>query len=163
MEAMLGDTGLRLGGQANVTIGNWGRNYDTAIGISNKGMAGTVTVAMSKGLFGGLSVEGAMLGVRPGVNDSFYKTVTTPHGIVDGSAELPSDKIELVSGVYEKLATLSSSSFGVKPTTGSPEREGEPEPAPATPTELMLAATATAVGSQSSEMTTSPVAPLITA
>ena len=108
MGCMSGDIGLRLGGQANVTLGNWGRNYDTAVGISNTGMTGTLTVAMTKGLFGGLSVEGAMLGARGGVNDSFYGTNTSPKTITGGHVEFPYEKNTLIDDVYDKLEQLSA-------------------------------------------------------
>ena len=58
LDGMLGDVGVKFGAQAALTAGPFGRTYDVSLGLSNKGAAGTVTVALSKGLFGGLNVEG---------------------------------------------------------------------------------------------------------
>lgn len=107
MEGMCGDTGVRLGGQLNLALGNFGRSYEAGIGISNKGAVGTFSVAFSKGAFLGASVEGAMLGPRSGVNDIFYGKTTTPGSVVGGDVQMPSDKPSLIQGVYDKLSKLS--------------------------------------------------------
>jgi lipid-binding SYLF domain-containing protein len=92
LEGMCRETGVRLGGQLNVTLGPAGRNFEGGIGISNRGAVGTYSVAFSKGAFGGLSVEGAMLGARSGVNDQFYGMTTTPLSILDGDVTMPADR-----------------------------------------------------------------------
>ena len=106
MDGMLGETGLRIGGQANLTLGPFGRNYQGDIGISTKGALGTFSVAFSKGAFLGLSVEGAVVGIRDGVNDHFYGKVTTPRGIINSEVSIPDGKATLIDSVYEKLAKL---------------------------------------------------------
>lgn len=106
MEGMLGETGIRIGGQINLTLGPFGRNYEDGIGISNKGALYTGSVAFSKGAFAGLSIEGAFVGPREGVNDNFYGEVTTTRGIVNGQVEMPSNKPTVINEVYEKLAVL---------------------------------------------------------
>jgi lipid-binding SYLF domain-containing protein len=106
MEGMCGDTGVRLGGQLNLTLGPFGRNYEGGIGISNKGAAGTFSVAFSKGAFLGASIEGAVLGPRSAVNDGFYGQTTTARSVVNGDVTMPADKPTLIQGVYDKLTKL---------------------------------------------------------
>ena len=106
MDGMLGETGFRIGGQVNLTLGPFGRNYEADVGISTNGALGTFSVAFSKGAFLGLSVEGANVSIREGVNDHFYGQVTTPRGVVGGDVTLPVHKPTLIHNVYEKLAKL---------------------------------------------------------
>jgi lipid-binding SYLF domain-containing protein len=105
MEGMCGDAGVRLGGQLNLTLGPFGRNYEAGLGVSNKGAVGTFSVAFSKGAFLGASVEGAMLGPRSGVNDGFYGQSTTPRSVINGEVTMP-NKPTLIQGVYDKLTKL---------------------------------------------------------
>jgi SH3 domain-containing YSC84-like protein 1 len=107
LNTALGDVGIKLSSQGAATIANMGRNYDAGIGISNKGMSSSLTMAFSKGIFAGLSIEGAAMGPRSGVNDSFYNTAnTTPLSIVDGSVTFPTTKETLINEVYDKLSKL---------------------------------------------------------
>jgi lipid-binding SYLF domain-containing protein len=125
LEGMCGETGVRLGGQLNLTLGPMGRNYEGGIGISNKGAVGTYSVAYSKGAFLGLSVEGAMLGARSGVNDSFYGKVTTPTSILAGDVSMPTGRPTLIQNVYDKLVKLSEG----QTYTPTPEEVQETEAA----------------------------------
>jgi hypothetical protein len=88
------------------SLGPFGRNYEAGIGISNKGASGTFSVAFSKGAFLGFAVEGAALGPRSGVNDSFYGTTTTPPSVLTGGVTMPADKPTMIQGVYAKLTKL---------------------------------------------------------
>jgi len=106
MDGMLGEAGIKIGGQINLTLGPFGRNYAGDIGISNKGASGTFSVAFSKGAFLSLSIEGAVVSAREGVNDNFYGKTTRPQEIVNGEVTLPEDKPTLIDKVYEKLAKL---------------------------------------------------------
>lgn len=106
MEGMQGETGIRIGGQINLTLGPFGRNYEDGIGISNKGALATASVALTKGAFLGLSIEGAFVGPREGVNDQFYGQVTSTRGIGNGEVRMPDDKPTLINEVYEKLNKL---------------------------------------------------------
>jgi hypothetical protein len=87
-------------------LGPFGRNYEAGIGVSNKGASGTFSVAFSKGAFLGLSVEGATVGPRSGVNDSFYGATTTPLSVLSGGVTMPADRPTMIQGVYDKLNKL---------------------------------------------------------
>jgi len=120
MDGMCGDTGVRLGGQVNLTLGPWGRNYEGGIGVSKEGATGTISVAFSKGAFFSLSLAGAVLGSRGGVNDTFYDKVTSPKSIVNGDVTMPANRPTCIDEVYDKLAKLA---------TPPPEAPAAEEPA----------------------------------
>ena len=107
MTGMCGDAGVRLGGQLNLTLGPFGRNYEGGVGVSNTGAVGTFSIAFSKGAFLGASVEGAALGPRSNVNNHFYGQTTTPQSVINDEVTMPTDKPTLIQGVYDKLAKLS--------------------------------------------------------
>lgn len=77
MEGVAGDTGIKMGGQMELTLGPWGRTTRFDIGVSNRGISSTFSIAYSKGAFLGINIEGALVGSRNAVNTSFYgKEVT---------------------------------------------------------------------------------------
>ena len=110
MDGMMGEAGLKIGAQLNLTLGPMGRNYEGGVGISTKGATGTFSVAFSKGIFAGASIEGAVIGPRSGVNDQFYDKVTSPQSILEPSTDvtIPDGKVTLIEEVYEKLAKLAA-------------------------------------------------------
>ncbi|CAB9499226.1 LAS seventeen-binding protein 3 [Seminavis robusta] len=107
MNGMMGEVGLRIGGQVNLTPGPFGRNYEAGVGVTTKGAVGTCSVAFSQGLFGSISIEGAMVGVRGGANDQFYNKVTNPHTILNTEElTLPENRPTLMESVYKHIAKL---------------------------------------------------------
>mmetsp|Transcript_69682 Transcript_69682/g.105250 ORF Transcript_69682/g.105250 Transcript_69682/m.105250 type:complete len:260 (-) Transcript_69682:82-861(-) len=107
LNGMLGDAGARIGGQLNLTLGPFGRNYEGGIGISTSGATGTFSIAFSKGAFISLSVEGAVISPRGTANDGFYGKVTTPNSIImQDDVELPAGRPTLIQSVYDSLAKL---------------------------------------------------------
>lgn len=100
--------GLKVGGQMELTLGPFGRTAQANIDLSNKGVGATFAVAFSKGAFLGLSLEGAVVGVRGAANQAFYGQPYSPQDIaLLGRAQLP-DKVTLISDVYDKLNKLSA-------------------------------------------------------
>jgi lipid-binding SYLF domain-containing protein len=108
LASALADTGIKFGGQAEFALGPFGRSGKVDIGLSGGGVGGTVAIAFAKGAFIGLSVEGAVVGVRNAVNASFYGKEESPRNIVLSDAvSMPEGKVTLINDVYEKLAKLS--------------------------------------------------------
>lgn len=107
IDAMTSDMGLKMGGQAEVTLGPWGRTIDANLNLSKGGVGSTFTVAYTKGFFGGLSIEGAIIGTRTAVNHTFYQSAATPKQILfeEGAVEVPADNT-LMFEVYNKLEIL---------------------------------------------------------
>jgi len=108
MRTAAASRGIKLGSQAEVTVGPFGRAGQTDIGLSREGAGATVAIAFSKGAFAGLNLTGAFTGTRNAVNDLFYGTVTTPQGILfDQAFQIPEGKVTMIDEVYQKLEKLS--------------------------------------------------------
>jgi lipid-binding SYLF domain-containing protein len=106
VNTLAGDMGIKIGAQAEVTVGPWGRTVDANLNLSNGGIGSTFTVAYTKGFFGGLSIEGAALGTRKAVNEKFYNSTASPKQILfEDRVEVPSDNT-LMPEVYRKLEML---------------------------------------------------------
>ena len=130
LAAMSAESGLRMGGQLNLTVGPFGRNYEGAIGVSGSGGAATTSVAFSKGAFLSLSIEGAVLQVRHGANDQFYKKATSAAGILQlDDVEMPEDRPTLIQNVYDKLEKLSEGTTSVPTPEEIEEKEKAAESA----------------------------------
>ena len=68
---------LKLGGDVSVAAGPAGR------GAAAKGLnADTISFSLSKGVFAGISVDGAIIGPRDTANDAYYGTSVTPLEII---------------------------------------------------------------------------------
>jgi hypothetical protein len=100
-----GDVGIKFGGQGELTLGPFGRDAELSLNLSNKGVGSTLAISFSKGLFGGISVEGAILAPRSAQNKLFYGKSATPMQILyDDYVELPPGT--LMNQVYAKLDKL---------------------------------------------------------
>lgn len=103
--SIAGDAGLKFGGQGEVTLGPMGRSAELSLNLSNKGVGSTASVAFTKGLFGGISLEGAVVGPRSAVNATFYGKSFTPLQILyEDEVKLPENS--LMPEVYAKLDKL---------------------------------------------------------
>jgi lipid-binding SYLF domain-containing protein len=102
------DSGLKLGGQAELTLGPFGRSGQVHFNLSGRGAGATVAVAFSKGAFLGLSVEGSVVGPRHAVNEIFYGMPCHPDDILAQKVKIPEGKVTLIQEVYDKLKKLSS-------------------------------------------------------
>jgi lipid-binding SYLF domain-containing protein len=106
LETASGESGVKIGGQAELTFGNLGRTAKLDLNLSSRGAGGTVSVALSRGIFAGLSVEGGVVGARHAANEAFYGKQLNPRQIMSNEVAFPSDKVTLITDVYEKLGKL---------------------------------------------------------
>jgi len=107
MGGMSSDKGLKMGGQAELTLGPWGRSGRFDLGVGTKGASGTVSIAFSQGAFFGLNIHGAVLGTRDAVNESFYgKEVTAKQIMYGDEVSMPAGQETKIEEVYEKLKKL---------------------------------------------------------
>lgn len=105
MEAIAGDAGFKFGGQAELTLGTMGRNAQISLNASREGVAATVAVAFTKGIFAGISLDGGFAGPRHRVNKNYYKRSLTPLQILyEDHAQIPEGS--LIYEVYDKLDKL---------------------------------------------------------
>lgn len=116
LAAASSDTGLKLGGQAELTVGPFGRSAQVSVDVSGKGIGGTVAVAFSKGAFVGLSIAGSVVGCRSAANQAFYGDAVSPQDILSlGRVAIPENKVTLMNEVYDKLNKLAAGTV-VEPT-----------------------------------------------
>lgn len=109
--AATSDAGVKFGGQAEFTVGPFGRSAQVSVDLSNKGIGGSVSVAFTKGAFLGLNIEGAVVGARHAANQAFYGEPYSPQDIVLlGRAKVPEGKVTLLEEVYDKLNKLAEGS-----------------------------------------------------
>ena len=110
VEALLSETGLEVGGRAEVTLGPFGRAAGLDMNMSPDGHGMTYAIAFSKGAFLGVSMQGAVIGARQAINMYFYgKEVTTREILMDEDAlDFPSKWASLMDEVYAKLIYLTT-------------------------------------------------------
>jgi lipid-binding SYLF domain-containing protein len=75
--AMLG-TGMKLGADLSVALGPVGMGAQASTANLS---ADIIAFSRSKGLYGGISVDGAIVAVRESLNSAYYKKPTTPSDI----------------------------------------------------------------------------------
>jgi lipid-binding SYLF domain-containing protein len=116
LKAMSGDVGFKLGTKVESALGTWGRTAEATTNFSNKGVGANIAISFSKGLFGGLSVEGGVVNPRSAVNEIFYQKSATPMQILfdEGAVEVPPGT--LMDEVYHKLNKLIKGDFTHTPT-----------------------------------------------
>lgn len=108
LESVTSEKGLTVGSQVELTVG-LGRTAKGDMDLTGRGVGMPISIAFTKGAFAGFNLEGAVLGARHKVNESFYeKSRVTPRDIlVGGEVEMPEGKITLIKEVCEKLNKLS--------------------------------------------------------
>ncbi|XP_033099236.1 SH3 domain-containing YSC84-like protein 1 [Anneissia japonica] len=80
---------LTLGGNVTVAVGPLGRNLEGDVSLRSP--AAIYTYSQTKGLFAGISLEGAALIERKDANRKFYGTEIRAHEILSGSVEPPDE------------------------------------------------------------------------
>lgn len=78
---------FKLGGDAAIAIGPVGAQATAATEILFKG--GIYSYSRAKGLFAGISLEGAGMGTEFDLNRAYYQTTSSPKEILYGQVETP--------------------------------------------------------------------------
>jgi lipid-binding SYLF domain-containing protein len=106
VQAVTSDNGLKVGAQLELTLGI-GRTAKGDFDLSGRGVGVPISIAFTKGVFGGFNLEGSIVGARHNVNKTFYGKQCTPRDIlVEGRCAVPEGKVTLLPEVYEKLNKL---------------------------------------------------------
>ena len=82
---------VTLGADASVAAGPVGRAAEADVTPK----AAVYTYSKSKGLFAGVSLEGAVLGTRKGANDRYYGRPVTAYDILHGRVAVPAGSARL--------------------------------------------------------------------
>jgi SH3 domain-containing YSC84-like protein 1 len=106
VQAVTSENGLRVGAQFELTLGI-GRTAKGDFDFTSRGVGVPISLAFSKGVFGGFNLEGSVVGARHNVNKTFYGKDCTPRDIlIEGRCTVPEGKVTLLPEVYEKLSKL---------------------------------------------------------
>ncbi|GMH50797.1 hypothetical protein TrRE_jg5744 [Triparma retinervis] len=74
VNAFSGKGQVSLGAELSVAVGPLGRSAEGALRAGDKGMSSALSYSHSKGLFGGISIEGSVISQRTDINRNFYGT-----------------------------------------------------------------------------------------
>jgi len=99
MESFL-RSNFKLGADAAIAVGPVGAQATAATEILLKG--GIYSYSRSKGLFAGVSLEGAGMGAEFDLNRAYYQTTSNPREILYGEVETPESGKKL----FEALSTF---------------------------------------------------------
>ena len=97
---------VKFGGNLSVAVGPIGREAEAAGTVGDKGVAPCYSYSHSRGLFGGLSLQGAVLAARDSDNKRFYGSPCTPEQILRGEITPPEN--EDLRLLYQCLAKIES-------------------------------------------------------
>eukprot|EP00581_Thalassiosira_minuscula_P013840 CAMPEP_0183734936 /NCGR_PEP_ID=MMETSP0737-20130205/45229_1 /TAXON_ID=385413 /ORGANISM="Thalassiosira miniscula, Strain CCMP1093" /LENGTH=254 /DNA_ID=CAMNT_0025968555 /DNA_START=108 /DNA_END=872 /DNA_ORIENTATION=- len=93
LDTLSGEHQVKIGGQISATMGPVGREAESAINFSEQGVGATYTYTFSKGIFGGISLESAILNVRSKENENFYgKSAKAKEILWENAVESPKGK-----------------------------------------------------------------------
>lgn len=137
VNSVTGENALKIGAQGELTVGI-GRNAKGDFDFSSRGVGVPISIAYTKGIFGGFNLEGAVVGVRHAANEKFYgKTCTARDILIEKKVTPPADKPSLLADVYDKLekcaaaATADPVPTGPAPAAADEKKEDEPAAADA--------------------------------
>jgi len=82
---------LQLGADLSVAAGPIGRTAEAAV----TPLAAVYTYSLSQGLFGGISLEGTVIGTRNEANAKYYGRYVTPEEILSGKVKAPAGARQL--------------------------------------------------------------------
>jgi lipid-binding SYLF domain-containing protein len=82
-------SGLRLGGDIGLCVGTLGRNANVGMTLSQKGVVTNLAYSMSKGIYLGFALEGAVVTVRNDCNEAYFAQKTDISEILKGTIIAP--------------------------------------------------------------------------
>jgi len=91
VKAFLGKGQLQIKGNANAAVAMYGRDANVGVGVNDKGDAAPIMSYSFgvKGLYAGVSIDGACLVPRNKCNQQFYGKQVSLEQIINGSVEKP--------------------------------------------------------------------------
>jgi len=89
VKAFSGKGQVKFGGNLSVAVGPLGREGDASVYGGDGGATACYSYSHSRGLFGGLSLQGALMGARDSDNAKFYGQKCTPGDILKGKIAPP--------------------------------------------------------------------------
>eukprot|EP00606_Chrysophyceae_sp_TOSAG23-5_P000677 GSChrysophyteH2.ASY1.ANO1.626.1 assembled CDS len=108
LKAFSGLGNIQLGAGVDVALGPVGRGANGSLNLGDQGLAPVLSYAHSKGLFAGLSLDGAVIATRPSVNFKFYGAEHNPMELLTGAIAQP----KAGEPLYTALAKYNDSTGG---------------------------------------------------
>ncbi|KAH8917352.1 DUF500-domain-containing protein [Atractiella rhizophila] len=116
---------LQLGGNLSIAVGPMGRNTEGSAGLNTKGKVATMySYSKTRGLFGGVSVEGSVIVERSDANRLAYHSNVTASQLLSGSVDAPQFAKGLIETIERCVGEDTSGWIKDKPMTEQ-WREGE--------------------------------------
>lgn len=117
-----------LGGNISLAFGPIGRIAEGAEAAGSKGAGGIYAYSTTRGLFGGVSLEGSVLVERSGANRKLYGGDVTAHQLLSGAIQPPPEADPLMEILNSHMFSPESSQESPAETSGEPEHPSEPPP-----------------------------------
>lgn len=122
---------LSAGANMEFAAGPYGRAAGANANFSTSGVAPNYTYSHSKGLFGGVGLQGSAIAARSDINKKFYGREITPTEILTGAVEQPAAASQLYDAINRvtSIPPSGSGSFLKAPKFLSPFLDRMPSPA----------------------------------
>ncbi|KAJ5955274.1 hypothetical protein N7501_009553 [Penicillium viridicatum] len=120
---------LTLGGNISMAVGPIGRSAEAGGVVGTKGATGVFAYSKTRGLYGGLTVEGGVLAERADANKKLYGRKIRAKELLGGSIPPPPEAgvlIEVLNGGFFRIDR------STEPTTEGTGQSGEQNPEDAT-------------------------------
>lgn len=101
VKAFSGVGNVQIGAGVDVALGPIGRGANGNLSLGDKGATAVLSYSHSRGLFAGLTLDGAVIATRRGVNHKFYGRHIEPMEILSGQVAAP----KAGAALYECLAS----------------------------------------------------------
>ena len=105
VKSLLGNS-AKLGGDVGIAVGPVGMGAAAATANLS---ADILSFSRSKGLYGGISFDGAVVAVRSGLNEAFYGKQVSPTDILIGHEVRNSQAMSLIEDLSKSAARKSAS------------------------------------------------------
>ncbi|KAJ5820095.1 hypothetical protein N7474_005686 [Penicillium riverlandense] len=116
---------LTLSGNISIAFGPIGRSGEAGTMASSKGFAGMYAYSKTRGMYGGLTLEGGVLGERASANKKMYGRKVTPKQLLGGEVPPPPEAEPLMCVLRLEAFTAEPTPAGVVPelVSGQPHEQ----------------------------------------
>ncbi|CCI46817.1 unnamed protein product [Albugo candida] len=99
---------INLGGGLDLAVGPFGRSAEAVASASKSGLNANYSYSMSKGLYAGISLQGAVIASRTDINRKFYGQELQPQQILSGYVEQPTAAAPLYEALNKATQSITT-------------------------------------------------------
>ncbi|KAJ5624112.1 hypothetical protein N7510_000421 [Penicillium lagena] len=116
---------LTLSGNISIAFGPIGRSGEASTMASRKGFAGMYAYSKTRGMYGGLTLEGGVLAERASANKKMYERKVTPKQLLGGEVSPPAEAEPLMCVLRSDVFTLEPTPVEIVPevVSGQPDEQ----------------------------------------